>query len=235
MKMKELEEHSGISREAIRFYIREGILPQPEKPKRNVAFYSDIHLKRLLGIKFMQQEREMSLARIKSLLADGEFDAIANPSSLRGLEQLLPALVDGEAPAEDKSLNEVSLETGLSVSEIIEIADCGVIDIRVDEGERRIGFRDVIVLRNWGLARQAGFSEARGFGSGFLKVYQDLAVQLAEYEVDHVFSGFGDEIGAGETADAVAKGIEYANNMLRQLHTKALLNAVRHRINPSNK
>lgn len=234
MKMKELEEHSGFGREAIRFYIREGILPPPEKPKLNVAFYSDIHLKRLLGIRFMQQEREMSLARIKSLLADGEFDAIANPTSLRGLEQLLPALVDGEAPAEDQSVHEISIETGLSVAEIVEIADSGVIDIRDEDGERRIGFRDVIVLKNWGQARGAGFTEARGFGVDFLKTYQEFATRLAEYEINHVFGGFDDELASGETATAVAKGIEYANNMLRQLHTKALLSAVAQRLNPSD-
>jgi len=227
--MKELEAHSGFGREAIRFYIREGILPQPEKPKRNVALYSDIHLKRLLGIRFMQQEREMSLSRIKSLLADGEFDALANPASLRDLEQLLPALVDGEAPAEDKSLDETAAETGLSIAEILEIADIGVIEVREEEGEKRIGFRDLIILRNWGQARQAGFTESRGFGPDFLKVYQKIAIQLAEYEINLVFSGFDEEIATEETATAVAKGVEYANNMLRQLHTKALLNAVRQR------
>ena len=95
IKMKELEAQTGVNREAIRFYIREGILPEPEKPKRNVAFYSDVHIKRLLAIKYMQTEREMSLSRIKSILAHGEFDSIAKPSTLQGLELLLPALVDG--------------------------------------------------------------------------------------------------------------------------------------------
>ena len=34
MKMKELETRTGVGREAIRFYIREGLLPDPEKPQR---------------------------------------------------------------------------------------------------------------------------------------------------------------------------------------------------------
>ena len=34
MKMKELEARTGVGREAIRFYIREGLLPEPERPKR---------------------------------------------------------------------------------------------------------------------------------------------------------------------------------------------------------
>ena len=33
MKMKELEDRSGIGRETIRYYIREGLLPEPERPK----------------------------------------------------------------------------------------------------------------------------------------------------------------------------------------------------------
>ena len=39
MKMKELERETGVGRETIRFYIREGLLPEPERPKRNVAAY----------------------------------------------------------------------------------------------------------------------------------------------------------------------------------------------------
>ena len=38
LKMKDLERTTGVGREAIRFYIREGLLPEPERPSRNVAW-----------------------------------------------------------------------------------------------------------------------------------------------------------------------------------------------------
>ncbi|MFP6805848.1 MAG: MerR family transcriptional regulator [Pseudomonadales bacterium] len=223
IKMKELEERTGFNREAIRFYIREGILPEPVKPKRNVAFYSDSHIKRLLAIKYMQQERDMSLARIKALLSSGEFDSIANPSSLQGLEQLLPALVDGTGPAEDNPLNKIVEETCLSEDEIVELANAGVISISDDN---RLAFRDVIILKKWSDARIAGYTPARGYDIEYLKLYQQAVEQLAKYEIELFFNAFSEQLDSDEAASAAANGIEMANDILRQMHTKSLLKAI---------
>lgn len=226
IKMKELEERTGINREAIRFYIREGILPEPEKPKRNVAFYTEIHIKRLLAIKFMQQEREMSLARIKSILASGEFDSHPNPGSLQGLEELLPALVDGTAPAEDKLLSELAEDSGLSINEIIDLANAGIIDISEMDGDKYIGFRDAIILKKWGQAREAGYTEARGYGLEYLKLYQQSMAQLAKFEIEQFFSVFSEELNSEAAASTAARGIEVANDILRQMHTKSLMKSI---------
>ena len=226
IKMKALEERTGINREAIRFYIREGILPKPEKPKRNVAFYSEIHIKRLLAIKFMQQEREMSLARIKSILASGEFDSHPNPGSLQGLEELLPALVDGTAPAEDKLLSELAEDSGLSIEEITDLANAGIIDFNEVEGDKYIGFRDTIILKKWGQAREAGYTEARGYGLEYLKLYQQSMAQLAKFEIEQFFNVFSEELNSDQAASTAARGIEVANDILRQMHTKSLLKSI---------
>ena len=226
IKMKELEELTGINREAIRFYIREGILPEPEKPKRNVAFYSDIHIKRLLAIKFMQQEREMSLTRIKSILASGEFDSFSNPGSLQGLEELLPALVDGTAPTEDKLLSELAEDSGISIDEITDLENAGIIDFNEREGDKYIGFRDAIILKKWGQAREAGYTEARGYGLEYLKLYQQSMAQLAKFEIEQFFSVFSEELSSDEAASTAARGIEVANDILRQMHTKSLMKSI---------
>lgn len=226
IKMKELEERTGFNREAIRFYIREGILPEPEKPKRNVAFYSNVHIKRLLAIKFMQQEREMSLSRIKSILASGEFDSFANPGSLQGLQELLPALLDGTAPAEDKPLSELADETGLSEKEITDLAAASIISINEIDGDRRIGFRDAIILKKWGQARDAGYTEARGYGLEYLKLYQQSMEQLAKFEIERFFSVFSEQVNSDEAASTAAKGIEVANDILHQMHIKSLMKAI---------
>ena len=42
---------TGATRQAIHFYIKEGILPRPLKIGRNVAYYSEEHVKRLKQIK----------------------------------------------------------------------------------------------------------------------------------------------------------------------------------------
>ena len=47
MKMQDLERATGVGRETIRFYIREGLLPQPERPNRNVAWYDESFVERI--------------------------------------------------------------------------------------------------------------------------------------------------------------------------------------------
>ena len=37
LKMKDLEEVTGVGRETIRFYIRQGLLPEPDRPKKMVV------------------------------------------------------------------------------------------------------------------------------------------------------------------------------------------------------
>ena len=47
MKMRDLERASGVGRETIRYYIREGLLPEPERHARNAATYGPAHAERL--------------------------------------------------------------------------------------------------------------------------------------------------------------------------------------------
>ena len=172
MKMKELESRSGVGREAIRFYIREGMVPQPEKPKRNVAFYNDTHVKRLRAIRHLQQERQMSLARIKAILDSSEFDQLVERETLQGLERLLPALVDGVAPSADKRLQDILVDSELCEAELEELCDLGVVTPVLRDGERWFDFRDCAILRKWGEVRTAGFTSARGYSPAFRRMAQ---------------------------------------------------------------
>ena len=232
IKMKALEAQSGIGRETIRYYIKEGILPEPDKPKANVAFYSQVHLKRLLAIKYMQQEREMSLARIKSILSSGEFDKLSTPSSLKGLEQLLPALLDGATATEDLSIKQVIEKTGLSRRIIEDLVGRGVIhsldgdSLDGDSLDCRVSYRDVIILEKWAQAKDAGFTEANGYDNGLLDLYKKTIDQLAAYEMALFFSGFGENTGPKDAATKLAIGLDCANTVLQQMHNKAVISAI---------
>lgn len=229
LKMKELEARTGVGREAIRFYIREGMLPEPEKPKRNVAFYNDIHIKRLLAIRQLKEERQMSLSSIKSVLDSAAFDSLVKSESLQGLERLLPALVDGVAPAPDRPLEAVLAEAGLDSGELEEMTVLGIVTPRERDGERWIDFRDALIIRRWAQARRAGFSRERGYDLSTLGRYLDLVKELAELEVTQFFATFEDA-EVERAAEAAAQGIECTNDILVQLRTKTLLASVSARL-----
>ncbi|MCC7539623.1 MAG: MerR family transcriptional regulator [Deltaproteobacteria bacterium] len=72
LRMAELSKRAGVSRETIHFYLREGLLDAPHKTSRNMAWYDDGHLQRILLIKRLQQEKFLPLGVIKNLIRDGK-------------------------------------------------------------------------------------------------------------------------------------------------------------------
>ena len=223
--MKELEARSGVGREAIRFYIREGMLPEPERPKRNVAFYSEEHVRRLQTIRKLREERFLPLSVIKSLITSSEFDALAAREALPGLEHVLPALVYGVAAA-DSPLDEVAATHGFEIRELEELHAIGAVEIRDSDGRKWLDSRDVAIVKIYAEMRAAGFTPERGYQVEDLKRYVEFAEWLARDEVKHFFSSFADLTDARTAAELGARGIVLANDLITRLHTRAIVRTV---------
>ena len=74
LKMKELMELSNESKSTILYYVKEGILPQPSKPKPNVHIYDESCVAILKFIKYLQHNFSYSIAQIKTIFEDNSFD-----------------------------------------------------------------------------------------------------------------------------------------------------------------
>src|SRR5437764_3733108 len=68
LRMGELARASGVSAATIKHYLREGLLPEPVKTSRNMAYYPAEFVDRIRMIKQLQEERYMPLRVIKDLL-----------------------------------------------------------------------------------------------------------------------------------------------------------------------
>jgi len=73
-KMKELMTLSDESKSTILYYIKEGLLPEPSKPKPNVHLYDDTCVQILKFIKYLQHNFSYSISEIKSIFQDNQFD-----------------------------------------------------------------------------------------------------------------------------------------------------------------
>jgi len=65
---------SDESRSTILYYIKEGLLPQPSKPKPNVHLYDESCVQILKFIKYLQHNFSYSISEIKSIFQDNNFD-----------------------------------------------------------------------------------------------------------------------------------------------------------------
>jgi DNA-binding transcriptional MerR regulator len=74
IKMAELTKLSNTSKSTILYYVKEGLLPQPQKPKPNVHLYDDCAVSIIRFIKYMQESLHYSITEIKSIIQDNKID-----------------------------------------------------------------------------------------------------------------------------------------------------------------
>ncbi|MFZ5565105.1 MAG: MerR family transcriptional regulator [Thermodesulfobacteriota bacterium] len=65
MKMKELSEATGVNSATIRYYINQGLLPQPHKTHKNMAYYDERYIALVNLVKKLQKEYFLPLDVIK--------------------------------------------------------------------------------------------------------------------------------------------------------------------------
>jgi len=73
-KMKELMALSDESKSTILYYLKEGLLPEPSKPKPNVHLYDESCVQILKFIKYLQHNFSYSIAEIQNIFKDNNFD-----------------------------------------------------------------------------------------------------------------------------------------------------------------
>ena len=132
MRLRELESKTGVGRETIRFYIREGLLPEPDRVSRNSAFYSDDHVTRVRAIKRLQEERFLPLGVIKTLLDAEDGDRWLHAGAFPEIDSLLRLRLDGTAPR--LSRDEVIAQTGCQPDQFDEAVTLGTVTL--DSGGR---------------------------------------------------------------------------------------------------
>jgi DNA-binding transcriptional MerR regulator len=74
LKMSRLAELTQTPKSTILYYIKEGLLPEPEKIKPNVHLYSEDFVERIKFIKYLQSNFHASISQIKALIERGDFD-----------------------------------------------------------------------------------------------------------------------------------------------------------------
>ena len=72
--MAGLMKETGETRATLLFYVKEGLLQEPIKPKPNVHLYADDSIERVRLIKTLQHQLHYTLSQIKQIFNDNSFD-----------------------------------------------------------------------------------------------------------------------------------------------------------------
>jgi DNA-binding transcriptional MerR regulator len=217
MKMRELEQRGGVGRETIRYYIRLGLLPEPARPKPNVANYDEEHVRRLGVIKRLQAERYLPLGFIKQVLdrpTSGEIEAVP------GLDATLAAslgLAGGAMPLAD-----APDQAGLTAYELQVLIRDGV----VEASDGAISPLDLAIAKTWGRVKASGYDPEAGFFAEDAAIYVEALAPLARREIERFY---GRLTGSGAPEDFARlgqAGIEVINELIALIRTRMLLKLV---------
>jgi DNA-binding transcriptional MerR regulator len=137
MRMAELAERSGVARETIHFYLREGLLPRPRKGGKTVAYYDEEHLERLRTIRRLREEKYLPLAVIRRLL---ESPVAAAESDIDVLAEVLHLGAPAGEARSGKRLREPSSEARKAAQELglLGGAGAGTFEGEVDPADSRV-------------------------------------------------------------------------------------------------
>ena len=217
MRMRDLERASGIGRETIRFYIREGLLPEPVRTSRNSALYSEAHLIRLLAIRRLRDDRFLPLGVIRTLLDSPPDTGWDSPDILPHVDRLLRARFDLHGEREDARA--ILAEVG-QADELEDLVAKGVVAV---DGEGRVSPRDARILRLLNDLSRLGFTRDQGYEGQALERYVEAMRWLADLQAREFVAYTGtriDEAAAGEMAE---RGLPLLIDLLGELFVRELL------------
>ncbi|MCB9779324.1 MAG: MerR family transcriptional regulator [Alphaproteobacteria bacterium] len=217
LRMKDLCEATGLTRQAIHFYVREGLMPPGEKTSRNMAWYTPAHLERIRLIKRLQHERFLPLDAIKALLDEREerFD----DRQRAFLRQVRARLRMDEVPADDSVDGAELVARGPARAEDLEaLADAGTPGIGRDAGGRvRVRGEAVPVVEVLGRLRALGFTDAAGFRATDILVYHQAVADLLRQEAT-LIAGPLATLPPDQAAEQVAQALPLVHELLTHLH-----------------
>lgn len=223
LRMRDLERATRVGRETIRFYIREGLLPEPERPRRNVAWYDASFVERVRLIKELQGKRYLPLHVIKAILDGDRRPPPAEVGTLLRLDGKLPQSVRLDSDRPPEKVSEVARRTGLSTAEIRRLAKLEVVEIATRRGVQGLEPRDVRLVELWAELRRSGYVDELGFVPENLRLYVDAVRWLAREELRLFTRGVTGKVGEEETAAMAERGIEVVNEIIGLLRRSTLL------------
>lgn len=184
-KMRDLCRITGMPRQAIHFYIQQGLVPPGRKTGRNTALYGSGHVERIRVVKQLQNERFMPLRAIRAVL-DGKDDAFTPEQ--RGVlldvkQRLSSSLARPRAKTASLDARTLLARHGLDRSDLDDLVAARVLEVTPGpRGRLLVAADDAWVVELYAEVRRAGFTRELGFDAKLLRMYERSVAALFERE-----------------------------------------------------
>lgn len=214
LRMGELAEASGVSAATIKHYLREGLLPEPVKTSRNMAYYPAEFVGRIRLIKQLQEERYMPLRVIKDLLDE-------DPDRARALIELGDRLLERVREGEEQRVTAAEVRHRYDVpQEVLDrLAELEVLTPHED------GYSpaDVRIIGAISRFRAGGYDESIGFTVYDTLRYKQVMGELVKDEVGVLMERLAGEVDPERAIELIEAGSEPLNELMAAMRTKEVV------------
>ncbi len=204
MKISELVKKTGVTKETIHYYIREGVLRKPKKAGKNSADYNQKYIDQINLIKSLRENYFLPLPVIKQLLTMQKKKSDLDQTSFHFLSnhfKPLEQLLSNEIVGRDNFKNETGLDdVTLSLMEEWDV-------INGEETDNKICYLadDVIIGKLIADMKRLGMIPKSGFDPKLLKEFTDFFRELAGKNIKLFWNANWGEISMEELT---MKGIQ---------------------------
>ncbi|HEY7630842.1 MAG TPA: MerR family transcriptional regulator [Thermoleophilaceae bacterium] len=214
LKMKELAEASGVSAGTIKHYLREGLLPEPVKTSRNMAYYPPEFVERIRLIKQLQEERFMPLKVIKGMLDE-------DPDRAKALVELEDRILERALAGEEKRTSAAEVKRRYEVPQevLARLEELGILS----PNSRGYSPSDVRVVEAISRFRAGGYDERIGFTVYDTLRYKRVLQDLVKEEVSVLMERLAGEMDTESAVELIEAGSAPLQDLIGALHSKLLI------------
>jgi DNA-binding transcriptional MerR regulator len=206
LKLGELAKATGLSKETIEFYLRDGVLPKPRKRNGRMADYDESYVQRIRLIKELQERCHLPLSVIKQGLETRRRGASIEKQFLRMEQEFLSpvsqflfrGVVGGDAFRKATGLSQKYQEKGEA---------WGIIEPEFREGRKWYSYEDVAVGKLMVQMGASGLGPREGFDPEVLKDCNDLLRGFIEQFNERFTDVYLDALTEEEFAELGEKGL----------------------------
>ena len=173
MKMSELTERTGVPKETIHYYLREGVLRKPHKKGKNRTDYNESYVEQIHIIKGLQDNYFLPLSVIKKIIKEQKRQSLLEKSSFQLLNEYfkpLERLLTGEIKGRE-AFQEV---TGLSSTWLTKMEEWEVITAEIKNGQLVYSQDDIIIGKLLVDMDRLGFGPKDGYDPENIKRISDF-------------------------------------------------------------
>ncbi len=222
MRMRELEEKTGVDREVIRILLRKGLLPEPQRPAPNQAEYDESHVRAIMVVRELQKGSRLTLDQIKELLNGNGLDSGAGAATYQHLEELL-AIRFGLDGTRLVPLAAISERNAMAERDACAFEKMGMVSLVGDDEGPRLSLTDARLVEIWSQIRELGFVEEAGFPPENIAFYLQAAEEVAAREAELFLKGSAGRITEENAATMLQGALPLMLDFFALLRLKAFM------------